>query len=68
VSLALIGALAGPARSAAVLAPAVTSFSIPGILYGVAATSASNAWAVGDTGTGNGHKTLIMHWNGKAWS
>jgi hypothetical protein len=33
-------------------------------LSGVAATSASNAWAVGTTGTG---KTLIEHWNGVAW-
>jgi hypothetical protein len=29
----------------------------------VTATSASNAWAVGSTGT----KTLIVHWNGTAW-
>src|ERR1700677_4037382 len=33
-------------------------------LSAVAATSASNAWAVGTTGTG---KTLIEHWNGTAW-
>jgi hypothetical protein len=30
----------------------------------VAATSASNAWAVGTDGTG---KTLIEHWNGTGW-
>jgi hypothetical protein len=37
-------------------------------LIGVAATSASNAWAVGYffTGTG-GTNTLIEHWNGTAW-
>jgi hypothetical protein len=43
-------------------------------LLGVAATSASNAWAVGDVFThGNGETsgssaTLILHWNGRAWS
>jgi len=68
ISLVLVGALAGPARSAAPLAAAVTSFTIPGILHGVAATSASNAWAVGSTGAGNDLKTLILHWNGRKWS
>jgi hypothetical protein len=40
--------------------------SIPGgQLFGVAATSASNAWAVGQaTATG---KSIILHWNGTAW-
>jgi hypothetical protein len=33
-------------------------------LAGVAATSATNAWAVG--GTASDH-TLILRWNGKAW-
>ena len=32
-------------------------------LYSVAVTSASNAWAVGETGA----KTLILHWNGRSW-
>ena len=38
-------------------------------LSGVAATSATNAWAVGSYSTGFGKKTrtLIEHWNGKAW-
>jgi hypothetical protein len=40
--------------------------SLPGgELFGVAATSARNAWAVGqavDSG-----KTVILHWNGTAW-
>jgi hypothetical protein len=31
----------------------------------VAATSATNAWAVGVVGTG---RSLILHWNGKKWS
>jgi hypothetical protein len=44
-------------------APLATTFSIAGELNGVAATSASNAWAVG-AGPGG---TLILHWNGTAW-
>jgi len=39
------------------------------LLQGVSATSASNAWAVGYTETSAaGSKTMILHWNGKAWS
>jgi len=34
------------------------------ILQGVAATSAKNAWAVGET---SAEKTLILRWNGTAW-
>jgi hypothetical protein len=34
------------------------------VLQGVAAVSASNAWAVGVAGG----RTLIVHWNGKAWT
>ena len=37
-------------------------------LFGVAATSASNAWAVGTYSTGTTDKTLIEHWNGHAWT
>jgi hypothetical protein len=37
-------------------------------LYGVAAVSASNAWAVGYFRTSSGApQTLILHWNGTAW-
>ena len=36
-------------------------------LSGVAATSASNAWAVGGYLAGSVDKTLFMHWNGHAW-
>jgi hypothetical protein len=34
-------------------------------LYGVAAVSANDVWAVGSAGS---LKTLAMHWNGGAWS
>jgi hypothetical protein len=36
-------------------------------LYGVAATSATNAWAVGYYTQGAGDQTLILHWNGTRW-
>jgi hypothetical protein len=39
-------------------------------LYGVSAKSASDAWAVGytDNGTTGAIETLVLHWNGTAWS
>jgi hypothetical protein len=39
-------------------------------LDGVGAVSASDAWAVGDYGTGDSGRsfTLILHWDGTAWS
>ena len=39
------------------------SFAVSGSLSDVAATSASNAWAVGSTSSG----TLIVRWNGTVW-
>jgi len=36
-------------------------------LDAVAATSSSNAWAVGDCETNSASQTLILHWNGTAW-
>ena len=36
-------------------------------LYGVTATSASNAWAVGGFFVGVNTDTLIEHWNGASW-
>src|SRR5579862_7495566 len=67
VSLLAAGTVAGTAPSAAALARPrpgdAGSFTAPGDLSGVAATSARNAWAVGSAGV----KTLIVHWNGTAW-
>jgi hypothetical protein len=40
-------------------------------LYGVAAISVTNIWAVGSwagTGTGGGYDTLIEHWDGSSWA
>jgi Phosphoesterase family len=39
------------------------------ILYGVAAISDSDVWAVGETQDTNGHwRTLTEHWDGSSWS
>ncbi len=40
------------------------------LLHAVAATSASDAWAVGgyDTGSGTEGRTLAEHWDGTAWT
>jgi hypothetical protein len=53
-----------PGAASARPAGGVTSFSSSGVFSGIAATSASDAWAMGDLGSG---KTLIVGWNGKAW-
>ncbi len=37
-------------------------------LNGVAATSSSNAWAVGYCNTDTADQTLVLHWNGTKWS
>jgi hypothetical protein len=68
-SLAAIGAIVTPARSAAVVASTVsTSFTIPGYVHDVASISADNAWAVGAGFVSATEETLILHWNGKQWS
>jgi hypothetical protein len=36
-------------------------------LVGVAATSPTNVWAVGDSYNGTVFRPLVEHWNGKAW-
>ena len=68
---------AGSARAdaaRAVAAPRVTVVPanlVPGQLFGVAATSASDAWVVGTTSTvpdPNQGTALIRHWNGSVWT
>ena len=44
--------------------PSATAFNQ---LYGVAAVSSRDAWAVGYYCNGTKNKTLVEHWNGKAW-
>jgi hypothetical protein len=68
VPLVVAGVVAGVAPVTAAARPRpvgpAASFTVSGSLDGVAATSTSNAWAVGSTGRA---KTLILHWNGTAW-
>jgi hypothetical protein len=65
VPLLLAGAAwAFPAAATGVRPPAAASFTVSGALYGVAATSAGNAWAVGTAG----ERALIVRWDGKAWA
>jgi hypothetical protein len=66
VLLAAVGAATAPAASAAAQPGGVQPAStISGSLAAVAATSASNAWAVGATVRG---QALIVHWNGTSWA
>jgi hypothetical protein len=51
--------------SAALISSSSPSFNE---LYGVSAVSGSNAWAVGRQNSAGVFKTLILHWNGAAWS
>lgn len=37
-------------------------------LNAVTATSSTNAWAVGTTYNGTASQTLVLHWDGKAWT
>jgi hypothetical protein len=58
-------ASAGSAGRATAATPATSGF-----LFGVAATGARNAWAVGSGGRDpldRHSKVLIMHWNGSTW-
>jgi hypothetical protein len=69
VAVAVVAAVvAAHTRSAA---PAAASFTVSGGLWGVAATSADSAWAVGCTTTttaGKCAKTLVVRWNGTTWT
>jgi hypothetical protein len=67
------GLVAGSAQATALGAtatahPAATSYATAGRLTGVAAASASNAWAVGAKGSYASSTVLMLHWNGRAWS
>ena len=70
--LALATAAAGTA--ALTVGPATAGTGIPhraaslrnSLLFGVAATSARNAWAVGQAHSSG--KSIILHWNGTAWT
>jgi hypothetical protein len=78
VVLLVTGGCAVPATTSTARAPVATSapagpaalgstgYHADGTLQAVAATSAANAWAVGDLGQEN--TPLIVHWNGAKWS
>ncbi|HEV2451965.1 MAG TPA: hypothetical protein VGS62_08555 [Streptosporangiaceae bacterium] len=48
--------------------PGGTGSSSQNVLLSVAATSSSNAWAAGFYSTGTGARSLVLHWNGTAWT
>lgn len=69
--LLLVGAFAAvlPASAARARSVPATSSLLYPALFGVAATSAKDAWAVGQYQSAPGPlRTLIMHWNGTAWT
>jgi hypothetical protein len=49
-------------------ASAALTLSSNPVLFGVSAVSGSDAWAVGRQNSTGVFKTLILHWNGTAWS
>lgn len=65
LSVAATAAWISPAAQAASARPVTASpTAIKGSLDAVAASSASNAWAVGFSGS----SSLTLHWNGHAWA
>jgi hypothetical protein len=50
-----------------VTSPNAGGSSHDNVLNGVAATSSTNAWAVGYFYNGTTDQTLIEHWNGTSW-
>jgi hypothetical protein len=48
--------------------PPLSGGPVSNELYGVAAVSANNVWAVGHSVDYGAGQTLIVHWNGTAWS
>lgn len=72
---AVLAGTGGAAAQAASTRPApmVTGYPAQGQLNSVAVTSPDNAWAVGDQAAPSGAPigdgdTLLLRWNGKAWS
>jgi len=62
----LTAVAAAAARTSAGPASPDTGYVVTGTLEAVAATSATNAWAVG--AKGDVGSPLILHWNGTRWS
>jgi hypothetical protein len=66
------GGMAATGAAAAVpttgRASAALTVGSNGVLFGVSAVSRSDAWAVGVQSVSGVFKTLILHWDGTAWS
>ncbi len=66
------GGMAATGAAAAVpatgQASAALTLSSNPVLFGVSAVSGSDVWAVGRQNSTGVFKTLILHWNGTAWS
>jgi hypothetical protein len=58
----LAGMVTASPAAVAAPQPAVSTF-----LFGISATSARSAWAVGETDNGSAVHTLIQRWNGRSW-
>ena len=56
-----------PAAQTWTVRPSPNAGTLNDELKGVAGTSPSNAWAVGDYYDGMAWQTLILHWNGTSW-
>ncbi len=71
VAVACVGVLLGASAGASAASCGGSGAPSPnvgsGALYGVAATSACDAWAVGYYSKHGGNRTLVERWNGKAW-
>jgi hypothetical protein len=67
-----LGGMAATGAAAAVpttgRASAALTLSSDPVLFDVRAVSRSDAWAVGRQSSSGVFKTLILHWNGTAWS
>ena len=57
-----------PAATAGATTAPSTAAPAQGALFGVSATSATNAWAVGYRFGGQANRTLTLHWNGRSWT
>jgi len=66
--IAGIAAGGGGTAQASPAAPSGTGYVTGGQLLGVGTAGPASAWAVGYTGTATTPKTLMLHWNGSAWS
>lgn len=56
-----------PETTAGAAMPSASAAPAQGALFGVSATSATDAWAVGYRFGGQADRTLTLHWNGRSW-